>query len=66
MQTYPDLFELKHDQTGNEVAITCKLCERTSYNENDIFWRYCGNCHLFLDDIWPPARQSMLDKAKAK
>jgi hypothetical protein len=39
------------------VSITCKRCKRTSYNLNDVEQRYCGYCHVFHDDIWPPARR---------
>jgi len=27
--------------------ITCPVCHRTSYNENDIEAGYCGNCHAY-------------------
>lgn len=30
-------------------SITCSLCGRTSHNPNDVEYRYCGNCHRFLD-----------------
>jgi hypothetical protein len=38
-------------------SITCKRCKRTSYNLNDVQNHYCGHCHVFHDDIWPPARE---------
>lgn len=38
-------------------SITCKRCGRTSHNLNDVEWRYCGFCHVFHEDIWPPARR---------
>jgi hypothetical protein len=41
-------------------SFTCPYCFRTSYNKNDIESRYCGACHLFVDDPAPegtsPAR----------
>jgi hypothetical protein len=37
-------------------AITCLRCKKTSYNANDVANHYCGWCHVFHDDIWPPAR----------
>lgn len=37
-------------------SITCLRCKRTSSNANDVAMHYCGNCHVFHDDIWPPAR----------
>lgn len=54
---YPDLFELDH------VALTikCKLCGSVSHHPQDIEYRYCARCHLFLDDIWPPCRQWCID-----
>lgn len=38
-------------------SITCLRCQRTSYNQNDVDNHYCGACHVFHDDIWPPARK---------
>jgi|SRR5262245_1165668 len=37
-------------------AITCLICQRTSYHPKDVQQKYCGACHIFHDDIWPPAR----------
>jgi len=37
-------------------SITCKRCKRTSYNMTDVERRYCGSCHAYHEDIWPPAR----------
>lgn len=31
------------------LSITCKTCQRTSYNLNDVRLRYCGFCHEFHD-----------------
>jgi hypothetical protein len=31
-------------------SLTCPHCGRTSYNVNDLTNRYCGWCHVFLDD----------------
>ena len=36
-------------------SITCKRCKLTSYNPTDVAMHYCANCHVFHDDIWPPA-----------
>jgi hypothetical protein len=35
---------------GKDVGILCKLCQRISYNPNDVKNRYCGNCHRFHGD----------------
>jgi hypothetical protein len=32
-------------------AIKCLLCQRTSYNPNDVENRYCGFCHIFHFDL---------------
>lgn len=29
----------------NPPSITCPVCRRTSYNDNDIWHKYCGYCH---------------------
>jgi hypothetical protein len=31
-------------------AITCHTCGMTSHNPNDVLHRYCGRCHVFLED----------------
>jgi ribosomal protein L37E len=31
-------------------SFTCPRCGMTSYNPNDIRYRYCGNCHAFTED----------------
>ncbi len=32
------------------VQITCPFCGHTSHNANDVAQRYCGHCHVFIDD----------------
>jgi hypothetical protein len=32
------------------TSFTCPLCKAVSYNLNDIVNRYCGRCHVFVDD----------------
>lgn len=34
-------------------SITCPECGLTSYNGTDVSTRYCGNCHLFHDQMEP-------------
>jgi len=46
-------------------SITCRRCKRTSHNANDVEHHYCGNCHVYHDDLWPPARKAWLDMANA-
>lgn len=44
--------------------IKCLGCGAVSYNRSDVEQHYCGRCHIFRDDLWPPARQWFLDNAK--
>jgi ribosomal protein L37E len=37
----------KNDSTG----IKCLTCGLTSWNHNDVQYKYCGNCHKFHNDI---------------
>jgi hypothetical protein len=32
-------------------AYTCPKCDRISYNPNDVFYGYCGNCHEFNEPL---------------
>jgi hypothetical protein len=32
-------------------SITCLLCGLTSHNPNDVRYLYCGNCHVFHEDM---------------
>lgn len=32
------------------LALTCPNCNRTSHNPNDVANRYCGNCHIWIDE----------------
>jgi hypothetical protein len=34
-------------------SITCTKCHTTSHNPNDVEKRYCGSCHVFLDEPAP-------------
>lgn len=45
-------------------TITCLKCKVTSVNLNDVREHYCGHCHVFHDDIWPPARLAWLTEMK--
>lgn len=36
---------------GNPESITCLVCNMTSYNPNDIEYRYCGMCHEFHNNL---------------
>ncbi len=42
-------------------TITCKRCRKTSHHPEDVKNHYCGFCHVWHDDIWPPARRWWLD-----
>lgn len=41
---------MEHPQTKQQ-GIKCLTCNLTSYNTNDIRYRYCGYCHVFHDDF---------------
>lgn len=32
-------------------AITCHLCMKKSHHPQDIGYKYCGNCHVYLEDL---------------
>lgn len=32
------------------ASFVCPLCSAESFNPNDIAHRYCGRCHVFVDD----------------
>jgi ribosomal protein L37E len=41
-------------------AIKCRRCGLTSYSLKDVEHRWCGNCKVSHDDLWPPARRAWL------
>lgn len=43
-------------------SITCKRCRRTSHHPSDVKRHYCGHCHVFHDDLWPPARHWWIEQ----
>jgi hypothetical protein len=43
--------------TADNLSITCLRCKFTSKNPKDVEQHYCGRCHVFHDDLWPPARR---------
>jgi hypothetical protein len=45
---------------------TCPLCGFVSHNANDARERYCGRCHLFVDDgVIPFAMRTVLRAIQA-
>ena len=44
---------------SDPLRITCKVCNRTSFNENDVKNLYCGHCHAFHEPT-PAAAPSVL------
>lgn len=30
---------------------TCRLCDQTSHNKKDARNKFCGNCHVFHEDV---------------
>lgn len=41
-------YTISEDEKGHDY-IECKICKMRSYHEDDIRFRYCANCHEFLD-----------------
>lgn len=41
----------RHPRFPGQPSITCPTCRMTSYNPNDVRYRYCGNCHEFHDQM---------------
>jgi hypothetical protein len=58
-------FTIVNNSYGQK-GIKCLLCNRTSWNPNDVENKYCGNCHLFHDfatyDITQRILKILLDK----
>lgn len=44
-------------------TITCGRCGRTSHHPEDVKNRYCGNCHVFHDDIPEAERLEWMRRA---
>jgi len=40
-------FEIIPPTSQAPFGIKCLVCGRTSWNENDVKQRYCGNCHQY-------------------
>jgi hypothetical protein len=34
-----------------DSPFTCPFCGVISHNSNDVDQRYCGRCHVFVDDV---------------
>lgn len=47
-------------------SFTCPHCGAVSFNPNDIRERYCGACHAFIVDGWPPTAEAYRDDAFAE
>jgi hypothetical protein len=42
---------MTHEILYNGRAIRCLRCGLVSFNLNDVLQRYCGNCHVFHDEV---------------
>lgn len=58
MDRFPPIDTYVVSENGD--SITCLGCHLTSYDPNDVEQHYCGNCHMFHDDLWPPARADFI------
>lgn len=47
-------------------SILCLHCGTTSHSKTDVDNRYCGHCHVYHDDIWPPARHWWITAGREK
>jgi len=43
-------YEIFYDDNQNSKAIHCKVCLKSSYNQNDVKNYYCGSCKAFHKD----------------
>ena len=44
-------------------SFVCPHCGAESFNPNDIAQRYCGRCHAFIVDDWPPSPEAYCDES---
>lgn len=42
-----------------EPSITCPVCHRTSYNQFDINYKYCGYCHDYYKESRPRVKLTL-------
>ena len=53
------------DAAGSSASpsFICPHCGAESFNPNDIRERYCGRCHAFIVDDWPPSPEAYRDES---
>jgi|HubBroStandDraft_2_1064218.scaffolds.fasta_scaffold02197_2 predicted amidophosphoribosyltransferase len=60
---------IRCDQCGKPlvfpVSFVCPRCGAVSHNPNDVCERYCGRCHVFVDDQAKPFRVPLLSMVSA-
>lgn len=44
-------FRIVWSPTSNVPGILCLICNRISWHLHDVATRYCGACHLFLEEL---------------
>jgi Zn-finger nucleic acid-binding protein len=44
------------------TSFVCPHCGAESFNSNDIRERYCGRCHVFVDDLDVPLRSVTIQR----
>jgi ribosomal protein S27AE len=47
------MFKPKRDhakEASKRPSVTCPFCMAQSFNPHDVEHRYCGRCHVFIDD----------------
>jgi len=50
-------YEIITGDDGKAEAIKCLRCNMVSYHPKDVEHRYCGNCHVFHDDLRQYSKQ---------
>lgn len=53
-------------KASDDSAIKCLHCLRVSHNPQDAHNGYCGHCHVYHEDIWPPARRWWIENPEPK
>jgi hypothetical protein len=49
--------------SSSPPSFVCPRCGAQSFNPNDIRERYCGRCHAFIVDEWPPSPEAYRDES---
>lgn len=56
--------ESSYELLDKGTAFKCRRCGLISHHPEDVANHYCGQCHAFHDDIWPPARKAWIEEGQ--